>query len=80
MKGLGVWVVLVKTESVQIILSRILAGKERTKKVETREWCREEGCGFGFLSPERLEYIYRYTCWANPVFPEDAHGLWGEPI
>lgn len=71
---------LVKTESVQITLSRMLAGKGRTKKVETREWCRVGGCGFGFLSRECLEYIYRCTCWANPVFPEDAHGLWGEPI
>lgn len=39
-------------------LSRILAEKGSTRKVETKEWLRAGGCGFGFLSQERLECVY----------------------
>lgn len=55
-------------------------GITKKEKVETKVWYRVGGCGFGLLSLEPKEYIHRSTCRANPVFPEDAHRLWGEPI
>lgn len=73
---------LVMTENLQTTLSRILVGKGRTSKgwPETKEWHKARGCGLGFGGWERLVYVYRCMCWAHTVFPEDAHGLWGQPI
>lgn len=54
-------------------------GRTNKNKAGAKSSTEQEGVALG-LSLQRLECVPLCTCWANPVLPEDAHGLWGEPV